>query len=283
MNTPVDIEFASNGKDIYLLQCRPQFDPSLLKPALIPQDIPEDEILFTAEKHISNGSVPDLTHIVYVDPVKYGELSSLEDLKMVGKIIGKLNQILPHRQFLLIGPGRWGSRGDIKLGVSVTYSDISNTALLVEVAKKKGNYVPDLSFGTHFFQDLVEASIQYLPLYPDEENIIFNNWFFRRSKNILSTLLPKYSHLENVVCVIDVPAEAAGKVLKVVMNGELEKAMAYLTSDSGTEPLSQELISRDGEGEKSYWQWRQRMAEHIAEKMDFAEFGVKAIYIFGQP
>ncbi|MBI9101516.1 MAG: nucleotidyltransferase domain-containing protein [Spirochaetales bacterium] len=281
MNTPVDIEFASTGKDLYLLQCRPQFDPSLLKPALIPQDVPEDDILFTAEKHISNGSVPDLTHIVYVDPLKYGDLENLDDLKMVGKVIGNLNQILPHRQFLLIGPGRWGSRGDIKLGVSVTYSDISNTALLVEVARKKGSYVPDLSFGTHFFQDLVEASIHYLPLYPDEANTIFNTWFFQRSKNILSTLLPQYSHLEDVVSVIDVPAEAAGKVLKVVMNGELEKAMAYLTSDSGTDTRSQELISRDDEGEKTYWPWRQRMAEHIASKMDFTELGTKAVYIFG--
>ena len=67
-----------------------------------------------------------------------------------------------------MGPGRWGSRGDIKLGVSVTYADINNTAMLIEIARRTGNYVPDLSFGTHFFQDLVEAQIRYLPLYPDE-------------------------------------------------------------------------------------------------------------------
>ena len=78
-----------------------------------------------------------------------------------------------------MGPGRWGSRGDIKLGVNVTYSDINNTAVLIEIARKKGNYVPDLSFGTHFFQDLVEASIRYLPLYPDEKGIIFNEEFLR--------------------------------------------------------------------------------------------------------
>ena len=78
-----------------------------------------------------------------------------------------------------MGPGRWGSRGDIKLGVSVTYSDINNTAVLIEIARQKGNYVPDLSFGTHFFQDLVEADIRYLPLYPDDARVVFNEAFFR--------------------------------------------------------------------------------------------------------
>ena len=67
-----------------------------------------------------------------------------------------------------MGPGRWGSRGDIRLGVPVTYADISNAAVLIEIARQKGGYVPDLSFGTHFFQDLVESNIRYLPLYPDD-------------------------------------------------------------------------------------------------------------------
>jgi hypothetical protein len=38
--------------------------------------------------------------------------------------------------------------------------------MLIEIARRTGSYVPDLSFGTHFFQDLVEAQIRYLPLYP---------------------------------------------------------------------------------------------------------------------
>lgn len=86
-----------------------------------------------------------------------------------------------------MGPGRWGSRGDIKLGVNVTYSDINNTSMLIEIAKQMGNYTPDLSFGTHFFQDLVEASIRYLPLYPDAEDVIFNEPFSVSQKICWST------------------------------------------------------------------------------------------------
>ena len=81
-----------------------------------------------------------------------------------------------------MGPGRWGSRGDIKLGVPVAYSDINKTAMLIEIAVKQSKYEPELSFGTHFFQDLVEENIKYLPLYPEDNDIIFNMSFFRGSK-----------------------------------------------------------------------------------------------------
>ena len=74
--------------------------------------------------------------------------------------MGELNKLLPKKQFILMGPGRWGSRGDIKLGVSVTYADISNTAMLIEIARRSGDYVPDVSFGTHFFQDLIVVEKQ---------------------------------------------------------------------------------------------------------------------------
>ena len=114
-------------------------------------------------------------------------------MRDVGRAVGRLNKLLPKRQFILIGPGRWGSRGDIKLGVPVTYSDINNSAMLIEVARQKGNYLPDLSFGTHFFQDLVEASIRYLPLYPDDPHG-FKELFLRHRAR-LAELLPEFSRL----------------------------------------------------------------------------------------
>ena len=137
LNTPVDIEFASNGNNFYLLQCRPQSYSKESMPALIPQDIPKDKIIFSAKKYVSNGKVPDISHIVYVDPDEYNSVTEMSELVKVGRAVGKLNKILPKRQFILMGPGRWGSRGDIKLGVNVTYSDINNTAVLIEIAKEK--------------------------------------------------------------------------------------------------------------------------------------------------
>ncbi|RPJ80758.1 MAG: pyruvate, phosphate dikinase, partial [Acidobacteria bacterium] len=210
MGVPVDVEFASDGRDFYLLQCRPQSYSLDAVPSAIPRDLPRDRVLFSTNKYVSNGRVPEITHVVYVDPEQYDRLHSLADLRDVGHAVGRLNKLLPKRQFILMGPGRWGSRGDIKLGVSVTYADISNTAVLMEIAAKRGNYVPDLSFGTHFFQDLVEAGIRYLPLFPGDGVGVFNELFLRRAPNILTDLLPEFAHLAEVVRVIDIPKATDG-------------------------------------------------------------------------
>ncbi|MCK5672698.1 MAG: hypothetical protein KAH95_04945, partial [Spirochaetales bacterium] len=285
---PVDIEFAHDGKDLYLLQCRPQSYNSDNSPSPIPQDIKPEKILFTAENYISNGHIPEITHLVYVDPEQYSLINNISNLKDVGKAVGKLNKILPKKQFILMGPGRWGSRGDIKLGVNVSYADIKNTSVLIEIARKKGNYTPDLSFGTHFFQDLIEASIKYLPLYPDKDNIIFNNIFFNHSENLLSKLLPEFTHLESTIKVIDIPKSWNGKILKILMNSDLNKAIGYLCN-----PKSNQEIDLTGKGkhpvkthdfaslQDDFWKWRYHMAETIASKLSANRFGVKAFYLFG--
>lgn len=225
---PVDLEFAYNGEDLYLLQCRPHNFGLSSKAVTIPDNIPPADILFTANRYITDGALQDITHIVYVDAGAYNSLPTREDLLQTGRIVGQLNALLPRRKFLLMGPGRWGSRGDIKLGVPVTYSDISNCAALIEVAKESQSYVPELSFGTHFFQDLVEAGILYLPLYPGQGGAIFKEDFFLKSENQLPRLLPEFSAFDKVVYVLEVPQICPGQGLSLLMNGEVEKAVCYL-------------------------------------------------------
>jgi predicted nucleotidyltransferase len=281
MGTPVDIEFASDGQALYLLQCRPQSSVGDTTPSPIPRNLPRERVLFTANRFVSNGRVPDITHVVYVDPARYNALADLEELRGVGRAVGRLNKLLPKRQFALLGPGRWGSRGDIRLGVNVTYADINNTALLVEIARQKGNYLPDLSFGTHFFQDLVEASIRYLPLYPDDAGVVFDEGFLLRSENILPTILPDHADLADVVRVIDVSRVTGGNVLRVLLNADLEEAVALFAP-----PQSTALEVAEGEGRSEpagdqHWRWRLRFAERIAASLDAARFGVRAMYVLG--
>lgn len=277
---PVDLEFAHDGQDFYLLQCRPQSSSSQAVTVPIPRDIDPRRVLFTAKRFVSNGRVPEATHIVYVDPERYAAIEAATEMREIGRAVGKLNKLLPKRQFLLIGPGRWGSRGDIKLGVSVTYSDISNTSVLVEVARKKGNYVPDLSFGTHFFQDLVESGIRYLPLYPDDPGIVFNENFLRNSKNTLTDLLPEFAHLSEVLRVIDVARVTEGLILRVLMNADLDEGIGYLSppAGEGSQAPVEHLPSRAGE---EFWRWRHHMAQKIAAQLDPGRFGVKGLYVFG--
>lgn len=281
LSVPVDIEFAFDGKDFYLLQCRPQSSTRGFEPAPIPKDVAKENIVFSAKRYITNGMVSDITHIVYVDPDQYQAIEDHSTLLQVGRAIGRLNKILPKRKFILMGPGRWGSLGDIKLGVRVTYADISNTAMLVEIARKKGQYVPDLSFGTHFFQDLVESGIRYLPLYPDEEDVIFNERFFKKSKNILAQIVPEFGKLCDVVKVIDVPEVADGKVLNIFMNADLDEAIGILGAP-GIEIYSEKpTVEHDRSLKEDYWIWRLRMAERIASEVDPQRFGVVAMYVFG--
>jgi pyruvate,water dikinase len=289
LGTPVDIEFASDGRDFYLLQCRPQSFSLNSVPAAIPQDIPEKDIVFSANRYISDGSIEDISHIVYVDPDGYNSLQELSQLINVGRAIGQLNSLLPKRRFILMGPGRWGSRGDIKMGVQVSYSDINNTAALIEIARKKSNYIPELSFGTHFFQDLVESNIRYLPLYPDNREIIFNTRFLNHSKNLLAELLPEYADLEEVIKLIDVRQNSGGRVLNITMNADLEQALGYLTQFSGhteagyTEAayMEKQLQPEQDRYDDRFWRWRFYMAQRLAEKLDPNYFGVKGVYLIG--
>ncbi len=281
LGTPVDIEFASDGRQLYLLQCRAQNPAKYCAPAPIPRDLPPERLVFTANRHVSNGYIPNITHIVYVDPEKYSQLDNLDQLVAVGRAVSKLNKLLPKRQFVLMGPGRWGSRDDIKLGVRVTYSDINNSALLVEIARKKGDYTPDLSFGTHFFQDLVEAAIRYLPLYPDEEGVVFNELFLTRSGNILADLAPEYRGLSDTVYVIDVPRAADGQVLRVLMNADLDEAVGVLVPPAAELPSADEIEALREPQRGQDWRWRYRMAERVAAEIDPDRFGVQGLYLIG--
>lgn len=293
ISSPVDIEFAYDGDNLYLLQFRPQGSGFFSGPAPIPQGLKQNDMVFTANRFITDALLRDITHVVYVDASAYNALPTREDLLDVGTAVGMLNDILPRRRYILMGPGRWGSRGDIKLGVRVTYSDISGTAALIEVARRKLSYVPELSFGTHFFQDLVEAGIVYIPLYPDEEGVVFREAFFRNEGNMLGTLLPEFARLSDVVRVIDVRERKEGCTLSIHMNSDLEQAVAFLEPQrSETDTVEHRRIVPDLLNQKAgtniesshsgeHWRWRQYIAGQMAEALDMDAYGVKAVYMFG--
>ncbi|MDD4018305.1 MAG: PEP/pyruvate-binding domain-containing protein [Kiritimatiellae bacterium] len=281
MGTPVDIEFASDGRAFHLLQCRPQYTQSETLPSAIPKDIPANQVLFSATRFVSNGRVPDISHLVYVSPEGYAGQTSRDALVEIGRAVGRLNVLLPKRRFILMGPGRWGSRGDIKQGVQVTYADICNTAVLIEIASKSGGYAPELSFGTHFFQDMVEAGIRYIPIYPDDPDVVFNERFFHSSRNMLAGILPEYAHLADVLHVVDVPGCEGGKIVRILMNADLCEAVGYLAEPAAISE-EQPAAPRPPEARpEDFWRWRLRMAEQIGQRLDRERFGVQALYLFG--
>ncbi len=262
IGTPVDVEFACDGDNLYVLQCRPQSQSQVIERKPVPMDIKKNKKLFSAHKYITTGHLDNIKYIVYVKPEAYGGIESKDRMRKVARVVSELNEELPSHKFILMGPGRWGSRGDIKLGVPVKYRDINNTSLLVEIAKEKGDYLPELSFGTHFFQDLVEADIKYIPLYPDEPNNLFNEELLDVPENKLKKIVPKYGDFEEIVKVIDVEDISSGGTLSVVMDGEANEALAYLRSPD-------------------HWEWRMQMVKKMAKKMDSTLYGVQALYLVG--
>jgi len=134
---------------------------------------------------------------------------SLSDKHEVARLIGRLNRRIKDREqqpTLLLGPGRWGTSTP-SLGVPVKFSEINNMAAIGEVAFAEGDLMPELSFGSHFFQDLVEADIFYLALFPDTFPCTLNSaWLYQRT-NLLEGLMPSSSRFKPVVKVVDVQPE----------------------------------------------------------------------------
>jgi hypothetical protein len=147
--------------------------------------------------------------------------------------VGRLNKELEGHSFILIGPGRWGS-ANVNLGVPVGYADIYNASALVELAVPQQGITPEPSYGTHFFQDLVESHIYPLAVYPEEPGDSFNYDFVEHAQNHLATLLPRDAGYSDVLKVIHVPKEREGCHLEIVMDGE--QAVAYV-SDSSKEEM----------------------------------------------
>ena len=173
---PVDVEFAWDDDHLYILQCRSLATSKEIGDVHFPEDIPREQILFTNDKVVSNSIVEDIEYVVYVCPKAYEKLSTYEDKLSVGRIVGHLNQTLHDKRYALFGPGRWGSN-DINLGVKVGYQDINRALILGEIAFEKAGYTPEVSYGTHFFNDLVEAQITPVAIFPDDADAIFKEDF----------------------------------------------------------------------------------------------------------
>ncbi len=223
---PVDVEFAWDDGKLYLLQCRPLAVYAKGKSPVIPSNIPQELILFLNTRCIANAVIQNIDTIVYVDPKAYSDLRTYEEKLAIARAVGKINRGLKGRRFALFGPGRWGSN-DINLGVKVRYSDINKTLMLGEVAFEKEGSTPEVSYGTHFFNDLVEARITPVAFYPDRQDTLFKEDFFLKSPSILESVDPELTAYSSVIHVIDIPSVKEGRYLHVIQNDEKQTGIGY--------------------------------------------------------
>jgi pyruvate,water dikinase len=231
---PVDTEFtASLQKDgtvaINLLQCRPLWLPGAVGPVALPADLPAGRVLFRTDRMINGGVVRGLRYLLYIEPRAYAALADPSRKRSVGRVVGRINNLpaVQAGRLLMMGPGRWGS-SNIELGVNVGYGDIDSAAVLVEIAREEHGHVPEVSYGTHFFQDLVESQILYFPVYPDDAASDFNEEFLRAAPNHLADLLPACADAAGVVRLVDLDRIQPGLRVAAVADPETRRAVCFL-------------------------------------------------------
>jgi hypothetical protein len=237
-NSPVDIEFVVNIKNlksqnprvvITLLQCRPQRNVKEVQ-THIPEHLSKEEIIFSTTRIAPHGYVNNIQYVVFVPPDCYFSLSKREQRNAVVQTIGQLNVTLDGKSFICVGPGRWGTNNP-DLGIGVGYSDIYNARALVEITGTGIGPAPEASFGTHFFQDLVESDIFPLAIFLDDKDTIFNKSFFYNTPNSLDKFLKSKSKIAKCVKLIEVGKYKPGYHIELTMNAQEGHSIAFLEKD----------------------------------------------------
>ncbi len=232
---PVDVEFTANfsGKRTYrinLVQCRPLQVAGNGHGADLPRDIEKDEMVFDVYGAIvgqSRGIRVD--RLIEVVPSVYGRLS-ISDRYAVARLIGRLMHLETHNRpenVMLLGPGRWGTTTP-SLGVPVSFAEISSVSVLCEVVAMREGLIPDVSLGTHFFNEIVEADILYLALFPGRTDNFLNEEWLVHAPNKLGALLPEAAARADVLRVIDAADLDDGQRINLVADNLRQKAVCYL-------------------------------------------------------
>ena len=234
-HAPVDTEFTISidkpdalqpQVQITILQCRPQSRLQEIE-ARLPQNLREEDIIFSTHRMAPSGLVEKIEYVLYVSPEGYFALPTQAARAEIGRIIGRVNEALAGKTFICVGPGRWGTSNP-DLGVRIGYGDIYHTRALVELAGQGIGYAPEASFGTHFFQDLVESDIYPLAIYFDDADFVFNRNFFDRSPNHLAEFLLDDKNLPDCVRLIRVVDFQPGAHLNLVMDDDKGLSIAFL-------------------------------------------------------
>ena len=177
---PVDTEFTINLSEdgdyvINLLQCRPLQVYHDTEETEYPEDTDVSRILFECKgSSMGLSRYEKLDVIVMIDPVGYYNMP-YKDKYMVAQAVGKLNWAMrgKDKKMLLMSPGRIGTSSP-ELGVPALFSDISEFDAICEISDSRAGYNPELSYGSHFFQDLVEAGILYNAIFENEKTLHYH-------------------------------------------------------------------------------------------------------------
>jgi hypothetical protein len=181
--SPVDIEYAVEldtyggltHASFYLLQARPLVARNVLDQVTIP-DLEKEQVIIKTNHTMGNGHLENIQYIVWANASSLDPLSSRELANSTAIIDQRLREL--GEQYVLIGPGRWGSTNP-RLGIPVTFAQISNAAAITETSAPGIDFEP--SQGTHFFHLITAGGIVYMAVMP-EHGDIFNTEYLKQMK-----------------------------------------------------------------------------------------------------
>lgn len=211
---PVDVEFAVTSPEegiwrLNLLQCRP-LQTAKSEQVHIPDGV-DHEFLFDVRRTSMRRSKEEpIDYIVWVDPQKYYEYEYAKKPD-VARLISRINQHFEDtdKKLMLLVPGRIGTSSP-ELGVPVVYAEISQFSAICEVAYGKAGYHPDLSYGSHMFQDMVEADVYYGAINDNSKTRLYRPELLTRYPEVLKDILPGESQeLADIVKIHDVSRSGA--------------------------------------------------------------------------
>jgi Pyruvate phosphate dikinase, AMP/ATP-binding domain len=168
--TPVEIEFAvdltrdeSGNASFYLLQIKPLLGTGAGY-NIDPASVSKDDLILLSSKSMGNGLINGISDIIFIEPEKFDNkltTAMAEEIAAVNE-----NMIREDRKYILMGPGRWGSR-DRFLGIPVTWPQISGAKIIVEVSLP--DFHPDASLGSHFFHNVTSMNVGYFSVNQNSE------------------------------------------------------------------------------------------------------------------
>lgn len=234
---PVDIEFTANFVSekeyrINIVQCRPFHFTGDVKELLPPENIMEENIILkTTDPLLGQSKYDPIDRIVYIVPEKYSS-SPIQNRYSIARLIGEINNSFGGKlNILLIGPGRWGTAMPT-LGVPVTFNEIKNVTALCELVNMHENLSPDVSLGTHFFNDLVEMKIMYMAINLNNTGNIFKLDSILDAPNLLPQLLPRAKAFQDAVKVVDASALREGFSCFIHADTVKQRGLIFLRNEN---------------------------------------------------
>ena len=205
VDTEYTINFAPDGSYVIdLLQCRPLQLTAEGDKITVPDGVDNRHILLET-KGVSMGFSREIAidGVVYIDPILYYQMPYRRKYE-IKEALSQVNWRFRNqgKHLLLLTPGRICTSSP-ELGVPSGFSDISEFSVIAEVSESKVGYIPELSYGSHIFQDLVEAGILYTAVFEKESTIAFSPDLLKEFADVTNEVTELADDIKGVLRVYD--------------------------------------------------------------------------------